>query len=61
MLIVAFMILSERFERPKPLRWRLRFLSKLMRIIAVQADMRLQHIPSLRHLWQKVGYVTVKH
>jgi predicted metal-binding membrane protein len=61
MLIVAFMILSERFERPKPLRWRLRFSSKLMRIIAVQAHMRLQHIPSLRHLWQKVWYVTVKH
>lgn len=41
MLIVAFMILSERFERPKPLRWRLRFLSKLMCIIAVQADIEI--------------------
>lgn len=46
MAVVTFVMISERLEHPRPLRWRLRFPGKLMRIVAAQTRIRLQNLPS---------------
>lgn len=46
MAVVAFVIISERLEQPRPLRWRLRFPSKLIRIVIAQTWIRLQRLSS---------------
>jgi predicted metal-binding membrane protein len=46
MAVVAFVMTSERLEQPRPLRWRLRFPAKLMRIAVAQTRIRLQSLPS---------------
>lgn len=45
MAVITFVMTSERLERPQPLSWRLRFPSKLMRIVVAQTRMRLQSLP----------------
>jgi predicted metal-binding membrane protein len=46
MAVVAFVMISERLEQPKPLRWRLHFPAKLVRIAVAQTRIRLQSLPS---------------
>ena len=46
MIVVAFVVISERLEQARPLHWRLRFPTKLMRIIVAQARIQLQRLPS---------------
>jgi len=41
MAAVTFLIISERFEQPRPLSWRLRLRGKLMRILIAQTRIRL--------------------
>jgi len=41
MAVVTFVITSERLDRPRPLNWRLRVPSRLMRIVVAQARIRL--------------------
>ena len=45
MAVVTFVMTSERLEQPRPLSWRLRFPSKLMRIVVAQTKIRLQSSP----------------
>lgn len=42
MAVAAFVMASERLERPRPLGWRLRFPGKLMRILVARTRIRLQ-------------------
>ncbi len=44
MAVVSFVMISERLEQPKPLSWRLRSPSKLMRIVVAQTRIRLQRV-----------------
>ena len=46
MAVVTYVMTSERLEQPRPLRWRLRFPGKLMRIVVAQTRIRLQSLPS---------------
>jgi predicted metal-binding membrane protein len=46
MVVVTFVMTSERLERPRPLTWRPRFPGKLMRIVVAQGRIRLQSLPS---------------
>ena len=40
--VVTYLMISERIEHPKPLKWQLRFSGKLLRIAFRQAQIRLQ-------------------
>ena len=46
MAAVSFVMLSDRLEQPRPLRWRLRVPGKLMRIVVPQTRIRLQGMQS---------------
>ncbi|HKR02726.1 MAG TPA: DUF2182 domain-containing protein [Pyrinomonadaceae bacterium] len=46
MAVVAFLMMSERLEHPRPLSWRVRFPGKLMRLVVAQTRIRLQNLPS---------------
>jgi len=46
MALVTFVLTSERLEPPRPLRWRLRFPGKLLRIMVAQTRIRVQRLPS---------------
>jgi predicted metal-binding membrane protein len=46
MAVVTYVMLSEHLEHPKPLKWRLHFPGKLMRIVFVQTRIRLQSLSS---------------
>jgi predicted metal-binding membrane protein len=46
MTVVAFVMISERLERPKPLNWHMGFSWKLVRIVIAQTRIRLQRTPS---------------
>lgn len=46
MVVAAFVMTSDGLEQPRPLRWRLRFPAKLMRIVVAQTRIRLQSLPS---------------
>ena len=46
MAVVTYVMTSERLEQPRPLRWRLRFPGKLMRIVVAQTRIRLQSMLS---------------
>lgn len=42
MAVVTFVMISERLEQPKPLRWHLRPRGRLIRLVAVQTQIQLQ-------------------
>lgn len=44
MIVVTFVMMSERLEPPRPLRWHLHFPSKLIRIVVAQTRIRLQRL-----------------
>lgn len=46
MAAVSFVMISDRLEQPRPLRWRLRVPGKLMRIVVAQTRIRLQGMQS---------------
>ena len=46
MAVVTFVMISERLEQPRPLRWHLHFPGKLLRIVVAQTRIRLQSLPS---------------
>lgn len=46
MAAAAFVMISERLEQPRPLRWRLRFPGKLTRIAVAQTRIRLRGLRS---------------
>ena len=46
MAAVSFVMISDRLEQPRPLRWRLRIPGKLMRIVVAQTRIRLQGMQS---------------
>lgn len=45
MVAVTFVMIGERFEHSGPLTWRLRFPSKLVRIVVAQTRIRWQRLP----------------
>lgn len=45
MAVVTFVIISERLEPPRRLRWHLHFPDKLIRIVVSQTRIRLQRVP----------------
>ena len=56
MAVVAFVMISERLEQPKPLSWHMRFSWKLVRILIAQTRIRLQRMPSALGPSSSVGF-----
>lgn len=55
MALVTYIMISERLEQPRPLSWRLRFSTKLLRIALAQSRLQLRRLSSVSGSPSSVG------